>query len=193
MGKAFQINSLTLFALTALVACLCGYVYLMGKKLQLEHQLREERSTHPRFDASFANGCFDLECVLCSDPADAIVYTFAIKTGEPHTLIWRLDGKETQYASYWSPHTYSNTSEVSLVVTPRDSGSAIAVLLNKSTRNSFHDEHPWNTCLKEPAGNGYGSGGYYDQSSEPKMLIEWSGTHTAALILQFSANKSKVE
>ncbi|AMV35616.1 hypothetical protein VN12_26220 [Pirellula sp. SH-Sr6A] len=186
MIKTFQINLLTLFVLTSLVACLCCLCFVLGRTSQLERQLRDDRMIRPRFDASFASGCFDIECVLRSDPADASVYTFTIRTGEPHTLVWKFDGQESEYQSFWSPQTYSHTTELSLAVTPNASGSAVAILLNKTTRLAFDDDRPGNTALTEPTGNGYGSGGYYDQWSEPETLIEWTGSRSARMTLRFS-------
>lgn len=194
MAKSFQVSSLTLFTFTALVACLCSFGYLLGRISQLEHQLLFDRSAHPRFDASFASGCYDIHCVLRSDPADAIVYTFVIKTGEPHVLTWRLDDQQSEYKSYWSPTTCSHTSEISLAVTPTTSGTAVALLYTtEKTRLAFHDDRPWNTGLTEPTGNGYGRGGYYDKWSEPLPLIKWTGSHTANLSLQFQMPQSTVE
>lgn len=193
MAKTSQVSSLTLFTLAALIACLCCFCYIVGRNSQLEQQLLLERSTHPRFDASLASGCYDIECVLRSDPTDANLYTFVIKTGEPHILIWRLDDQEVEYKSYWSPHSLSHNSELSVAVTPTASGSAIAVLLNGTTRLAFHDDQPRNAGLIEPMGNGYGSGGYYDKWSEPHTLIKWTGSHAATMTLHFPQPPSTVE
>ena len=193
MTKTFQITLPTLFLLTALIACMCSLGYILGTKSQLEQQLFIERSAHPRFDATFASGCYDIECLLRSDPADANLYTFVIKTGEPHVLVWRLDGQEVEYKSHWSPHTHSHTSELSLAVTTTTGGSTIAVLLNRTTRLTFHDDQPRKTGLMEPTGNGYGSGGYYDKWSEPQTLIKWTGSHAATLTLRFPQPPSTVE
>lgn len=159
---------------------------MLGRTSQLERQLHDEQMIRPRFDASFASGCFDIECVLRSDPADASVYTFTIRTGEPHRLVWHLDGQEAEYQSFWSPQTCSHTTEFSLAVTPNTSGSAVAILLNKTTRLAFDDDRPGKAALTEPTGNGYSSGGYYDQWSEPETLIEWTGSRSARMTLQFS-------
>ena len=82
LARTFQITSLNLFTLTALIACLCSFGYILGTRSRLQQQLLFERSAHTRLDASFASGCYDIECVLRSDPADANLYTFVIKTGE---------------------------------------------------------------------------------------------------------------
>lgn len=103
----------------------------------------------------------------------------------------RLQGPNHMYYNdgkrlYTGFGTSSHTTELSLAVTPNISGSAVAILLNKTTRLAFDDDRPGNAALTEPMGNGYSSGGYYDQWSEPETLIEGTGSRSARMTFRSS-------
>ena len=67
--------------LTVLVASFFGYFQLLGRFEQLKQELFNERVQHPRFEANTPRGFVDINCVLRTNPADATLYTFEVKTG----------------------------------------------------------------------------------------------------------------
>ena len=179
---------MTVLLLTAVVASVLGYFHLLGRFEQLKQELVNEQWQHPRFEANTPSGCFDIHCVLRTNPSDATLYTLEVKTGEPHSLGWTLDGNQTDFKSYWSPHVYSHCSELSLAVIPMENGLvAVTVLINITNRLAFTESHSSMASLLEPTGTGYGSGGYYEDTEEPRTLIDWNGEHKAKLLLHFNA------
>lgn len=188
LRRNLQFNSLTLLLLTALVASLLGYFYLLGRMEQLKQQLVMERWQHPRYEATTPSKCVDIHCVLRTETSEAALYTFDIRTGEHHTLTWSLDGMNTEFESFWNPANFSHCSEISLVVIPKGEGLvAVTVLINRTNRLTFSDGQSGIEGLLEPPGNGYGSGGCYSEFSESKTLIEWNGEHKAKLLLDYHA------
>ncbi|WP_145073502.1 hypothetical protein [Aureliella helgolandensis] len=58
---------------------------------------------------------------------------------------------------------------------------------------SFSEDSGVIASLKEPNGNGYGSGGYYDDYSPPEKIIEWAGQRNALLSLEYGKKETEDE
>ena len=199
----------TLLLLTSAIAILFGLFY-QGRLLK--EQAREianfrEYVGYERPNSPMAPDSFDYGWELLANTADLKIYSFTVNSGDPHELLFNINGTETVVNSYYDTNKRTNTSRAAVCI-DWISNNKIKISLGDTqkigrfdfaNRNSHHiyhtitDEFVYDKTA-DPEFNtmGMGGNGTYSWYDEPHELFHWNGDETASLRVRFKSRTPNV-
>lgn len=202
MNRRLNYSLQTVLLLTATVAILLGLFY-QGQKLS--EQAREIAAFRNYVGYEFPNApqepdTFDFGWELLANTADIKLYLFTVRSGDPHELLFDINGTQTTVNSYYDPNERTNKSRATVCIDwiavdrikitladPRATGR-----FDFATRNSLHifqlvtDEFDYDKIVYPKFNTmGEGGNGVYSWYDEPMELFHWNGDETASLSVRF--------
>jgi hypothetical protein len=150
---------------------------------------------------------FDYGWELLANTADLKIYSFTVNSGDPHELLFNINGAETVVNSYYDTNKRTNTSRAAVCI-DWISNNKIKISLGDTqkigrfdfaNRNSHHiyhtitDEFVYDKTA-DPEFNtmGMGGNGTYSWYDEPHELFHWNGDETASLRVRFKSRTPNV-
>ena len=198
--STFSFQSVLL--LTSTIAILLGLFY-QGRKLS--EQAREIATFRNFVGYEWPNApqepdTFDYHWELLANNADLKLYLFTVRSGDPHELLFNVNGTVTAVESYYDPIGRTNTSKAAVSI-DWISDDKIKITLTDpqatgrvdfATRKSIHIFHTITDDFKYdeivyPEFNTMGEGcnGVYSWYDEPLELFHWNGNETASVHVRF--------
>ncbi len=188
--------------LTSTIAILLGLIF-QGRKLS--EQAREISTFRNYVGYEWPNApqepdTFDFACELLANTADLKIYLFTIRSGDPHELLFNINGAQSTVASYYDQEERTNKSTATVCIDwitddkikitladPAATGHFdFATKTSKHILHTVTDDFDYDQ-IAYPEFNtmGEGGNGNYSWYDEPMELFHWNGEEHASLHVRF--------
>ena len=202
MNKRPTFSLQSALLLTAAIAILLGLFY-QGRKLS--EQTREIANFRNYVGYEWPNApqepdTFDYGWQLLANTADLKVYLFTVRSGDPHELLFNINGNESVVDSYYDLDERTNKSSATICIDWITHNKIKISLADPEATGRFdfaarNSKHIFHTVADDfdydkivyPEFNAMGEGcnGVYAWYDEPMELFHWNGEEQASLHVRF--------
>lgn len=192
----------SLLLLTATIGILLG-LFFQGRKLA--EQAREIATFRNYVGYEWPNApqepdTFDYGWELLANTADLKIYLFTVRSGDPHELLFKINGNESVVDSCYDLEERTNKStatvcidwitDCKIKITLADPGATgRSDFATRNSKHIFHnitDDFDYDKiAYPEFHTMGEGGNGVYAWYDEPLELFHWDGDESASLHVRF--------